>query len=198
VFENRFDYAFALHTDAQHPHVHLAVRALGRDGQRLNPKKADLEHWRQVFARELRERGVEAEATPRRARGVTRKAERTPIRKIRERAQAGQGPVGSRQRAWLHDAARTAFGDPGEAPPWTAKLVARQASVRRLYLAQARLLSLGDGEDQALGRAVEAFVRQMPAPDTQRLALARALREANARGRIEERGDPGPGRWRGR
>lgn len=69
VFGDRFDYAFALHTDAQHPHVHLAVRTLGREGQRLNPKKADLEHWRQVFARELRARGVEAAATSRRARG---------------------------------------------------------------------------------------------------------------------------------
>lgn len=107
--------------------------------------------------------------------------------------------MGTRQRAWLHDAARTAFGDRGETPPWTAKLGARQASVRRLYLAQARLLSLGDAEDKALGRAVEAFVRQMPAPDTQRLALARALREANARSRGEERGgDPGPGRDRSR
>jgi hypothetical protein len=48
------------------------------------------------------------------------------------------------------------------------------------------------------GRAVEAFVRQMPAPDTQRLALARALREANARSRREERGDPGAGRDRSR
>jgi len=53
--------------------------------------------------------------------------------------------------------------------------------------------------DQALveqKNEVEAFVRDMPAPDTQRLALARALREANARlrqerGRAGERGDPG-------
>ncbi len=91
VFADRFDYVFALHTDAPHPHVHLAVRALGDGGERLNPKKADLEAWRQVFAQALRDRGVEAEATPRRARGVTRKAERTPRRKIRERHEAGQG-----------------------------------------------------------------------------------------------------------
>lgn len=85
VFAERHDHVFVLHTDASHPHVHLAVRSLGDDGQRLNPKTADLEAWRQVFARRLRERGVEAGAPPRRARGVTRKAERTPVRKLRER-----------------------------------------------------------------------------------------------------------------
>lgn len=46
------------------------MRALGDHGERLNPRKADLEAWRQAFAQALRDRGVEAEATPRRARGV--------------------------------------------------------------------------------------------------------------------------------
>jgi hypothetical protein len=36
--------------------------------------------------------------------------------------------------------------------------------------------------DRALGAQVEAFVRAMPQPDSQRLALARELRAANARG----------------
>lgn len=48
--------------------VHMSICALGHSGERLNSKKADLETWRQVFASELRDRGVEAEATPRRAR----------------------------------------------------------------------------------------------------------------------------------
>ena len=91
VFADRFDYVFVRHTDADHPHVDIAVRALGDHGERLNPKKADLEAWRQVFAHALRDRGVEAEATPRRARGVTRKAERAPLRRIRERHETGQG-----------------------------------------------------------------------------------------------------------
>ena len=45
--------AFVLHTDATHPHVHMVVRSLGDRGERLAPKKADLEHWRQVFAQAL-------------------------------------------------------------------------------------------------------------------------------------------------
>jgi type IV secretory pathway VirD2 relaxase len=177
AFGERFEYVFALHTDEPHPHVHLTVRALGRSGERLNPKKADLDVWRQMFAEALRARGVEAEATPRRARGVTRKAERTPIRKIRERAAAGEGPLGRVQRAGLGDAAVTAVRRDVSPQAWELKLVERQRRIRALYLAQARLLQGSESaEDRALGKAVAAFVQDMPAPDTQRLALARALR----------------------
>lgn len=180
VFADRFDYVFALHTDAEHPHVHLAVRALGNQGERLNPKKADLETWRQVFAQALRDRGVEAEATPRRARGVTRKAERTPLRKIRERHEAGHGEPARVRRAAYRDAAKAAFRGQTWRTPWEAKTTERQIHVRGLYIAQARVLQQSTNPaDQALGAKVEAFVRTMPQPDSQRLALARELRAAN-------------------
>ena len=64
LFADRHPYVFALHTDEPHPHVHLTVRAMGRDGERLNPRKADLQLWRETFAAALRDRGVEAEADP--------------------------------------------------------------------------------------------------------------------------------------
>jgi type IV secretory pathway VirD2 relaxase len=182
AFGDGFDYAFVLHTDAGHPHVHLAVRALGDEGQRLNPKRADLEAWRQVFARSLREHGVAAEATPRRARGVTRKAEKTPVRKLRERHERGGGPVARVYGAALREAAAAAFGGDTAPRPWETAISRRQAKVRALYLAQARiLLASPDDVDRALGRALETFVQAMPAPDTQRLALARELRAANER-----------------
>jgi len=181
VFGDRFDYAFVLHTDATHPHVHMVVRSLGDRGERLAPKKADLEAWRQVFAQALRDRGVEAEATPRRARGVTRKAERAPLRKIRERHEAGLGPPAQVRRGAYQAAARAAFGGQAGATPWEERMATRQRQVRGLYLAQAGLLRRSlDPLDRELGAQVEAFVRGMPTPDTQRLALARELRAANA------------------
>ncbi|MFP1133064.1 relaxase/mobilization nuclease domain-containing protein [Asticcacaulis sp. W401b] len=69
-------YAMALHTfdtdpdpkPAKHPHVHLVVKARSHDGVRLNPRKADLQIWRESFARHLGEHGIEATATPRRLR----------------------------------------------------------------------------------------------------------------------------------
>lgn len=53
------------HHDEPQVHVHICVKAEGLDGSRLNPRKADLQRWRERFAYELRERGVEAEATKR-------------------------------------------------------------------------------------------------------------------------------------
>ncbi|MFY3456774.1 relaxase/mobilization nuclease domain-containing protein [Achromobacter xylosoxidans] len=71
-FSDNHAYVFAIHDDEAHPHGHLCVKSLGFDGSRLNPRKADLQRWRERFAEALRERGVEANATPRRARADTR------------------------------------------------------------------------------------------------------------------------------
>lgn len=66
--------------------------------------------------------------------------------------------------------------------PWETRTLDRQSQVRGLYLAQAHVLKRStDPVDQALGAKVEAFVRATPAPDSQRLALARLLRTANTR-----------------
>lgn len=196
LFGGRHDYVFTLHTDTPRPHVHLSICSRGHAGERLNPKKADLELWRQTFAQALRDRGVEAEATPRRARGVTRKAERTPLRKIRDRQEAGEGPMAEVRRSAYREAAGAAFQGRTERTLWEQRIVARQQAVRSLYLTQARLLGRSsDPADRTLGAKVEAFVRGMPQPDTQRLALARELRAANAR---LGRSDPETGKERGR
>lgn len=196
MFAGRHDYVFTLHTDTPRPHVHLSICSRGHAGERLNPKKADLELWRQSFAQALRDHGVEAEATPRRARGVTRKGERAPLRKIRDRHEAGKGQMAQVRRSAFREAAGAAFQGRTERTPWEQRIVERQQRVRALYFAQAQLLSRSaDPADRTLGAKVEAFVRGMPQPDTQRLALARELRAANqaARGR-----DPASGRERSR
>jgi hypothetical protein len=56
------------HFDEPQVHCHVCVKAEGEDGIRLNPRKADLQRWRERFAHELRERGVQAEATRRASR----------------------------------------------------------------------------------------------------------------------------------
>jgi len=65
-------YAMVLHTDQEHPHVHMVVKAEGNDGQRLHVDKAMLRKWREDFARMMREQGIAANATPRVARGRNR------------------------------------------------------------------------------------------------------------------------------
>jgi type IV secretory pathway VirD2 relaxase len=81
-FAGNHEYVLALHTDELHPHVHLTVKMRGFDGRRLNPRKADLYDWRESFAQEMRDQGVDAEATPRPLRGIVRKPSRSVIRHI--------------------------------------------------------------------------------------------------------------------
>jgi hypothetical protein len=78
-FGAKHRYAMVLHTDEPHPHVHMVVRAMGHDGTRLNIRKATLREWRQQFARHMREHGVEANATERAVRGVTRPQKRDGV-----------------------------------------------------------------------------------------------------------------------
>ncbi|MGV8294034.1 relaxase/mobilization nuclease domain-containing protein, partial [Pseudomonas aeruginosa] len=85
TFGGNHEYAFVLHTDEAHPHCHLTVKCRGFDGAQLNPRKAQLQAWRESFALEMEAEGVPAEATARRSRGVTRKATRQTLVHIEKR-----------------------------------------------------------------------------------------------------------------
>jgi type IV secretory pathway VirD2 relaxase len=184
MFAERHDYVFALHTDAGHPHVHLAVRTLGTGGVRLNPRKADLDAWRQSFARHLRARDIAAEATPRRARGVVRKAERMPLRKLRDRHERdpNRHPPSDRQAEAEREAARIVAGAHLERP-WEARILHQQRRVRAAYQTAAdRLAESSDGADRRLAVQLAAFLNSVPAISTRRNELVRAER---ARGGVE-------------
>ena len=68
-----YQYAMVLHTfetdpdphPSRHPHVHLTVKTAGLDGIRLNPRKHDIQRWREGFAEALREQGIDATTTSR-------------------------------------------------------------------------------------------------------------------------------------
>jgi hypothetical protein len=62
-------YVMVLHDHQANPHAHISVRAESMSGRRLNPRKADLQRWRETFAEKLRGYGVEAEATRQATRG---------------------------------------------------------------------------------------------------------------------------------
>jgi Relaxase/Mobilisation nuclease domain len=78
-------YALVLHTDEPHPHVHLVVKAVGEQGERLNIRKATLREWRRDFAANLRELGVAANATERAVRGNPLAASRDGIYRAKQR-----------------------------------------------------------------------------------------------------------------
>lgn len=72
-FGGKHEYVFALHTDTDNPHVHVCIKMqpIKKRSKRLNPRKNDLQRWREAFAQSLRKVGIEANATPRKTRGVT-------------------------------------------------------------------------------------------------------------------------------
>ena len=78
-------YVMVLHDHQANPHVHISVRAESRHGKRLNPRKADLQRWRETFAEKLRGWGIDAEATWQRTRGQTRNYE--PIWRVKAHAE---------------------------------------------------------------------------------------------------------------
>lgn len=77
-------YVMALHTDTDSPHVHFTYAIRNSDTQRRHyPKREDLQRYRDKFAAELRSRGIEANATSRKARLAERPTESIEARKMR-------------------------------------------------------------------------------------------------------------------
>jgi hypothetical protein len=81
-------YAMALHTDDDHPHVHVVLKAVSEQGVRLNIRKATLRSWRAQFAANLRELGVDANATERAIRGQTKTRKSDGIYRADQRGQS--------------------------------------------------------------------------------------------------------------
>lgn len=167
--EGRHRYMMALHDDTDHPHVHLtvAVAPCHPEGRRFNPRKADLHRMRESFAHELRERGIAADATPRRARGVVRRTDNVPLRKLKERYARIGGLIETEEAARRSAAI---FAKTGELAPWERAAVVKQQQVKTAYgRVIAALEEMPGAEDRALAGALRAYVEAMPAPLSRRL-----------------------------
>lgn len=162
---------------AEHPHVHLVVKAEGYDGNRLYIRKATLETWRAAFAERLREHGIEANATPRDIRGKTRKSKKTALVAI----------DADKRKSFVRDskleqARRDAdLGIPEH--PWDTSIQRRRTEVIETYQAAAGIVRK-DG-DENLARQLEAFAQQLPPIQTERQQIAKFLRENVAMQRAE-------------
>jgi hypothetical protein len=174
-------YVMVLHDDQAHPHVHLAVKAESRHGQRLNPRKADLYRWRETFAERLRERGSDAEATRQVTRGPYRK--RDPLWQVK-----------AREEGRLRIDRRSGQAGASAQPERDAALDAW----KKIALA---LANSENREDQTLARDIVEFLKEGPTRRKSKLLehkLERATREreveqAPQRVRsVAERGREGP------
>lgn len=185
TFGHNHDYVFVQHIEDKHPHVHLTVQSLGHNGRRLNPRKADLQAWRERFAGELRLRGIAAEATPRRTRGQVRKADRGPVLAFRKRKITPEV-----DRLAREEVLREVKGGKTAERPWDDRIRSRQDAIRKRYLDYAAELQRGGtARDRALASQIQQFVKDMPAIQTRRHVLKKELSElANSRRRSAGQG----------
>lgn len=172
-------YVFAAHEDEKHPHVHLAVKAVGFDGIRMNPRKGDLQHWREQFAEKLRDQGIEANATPRRARGVVQKAEKQAVKHIDADYEQGKRKSPARTTAAQKKAAEVEL-QTGEkrANPAQDNISATRKDTQRAYGQFARALATGDAGDKTIAVDIVRLVQTMPPLVTKHEALVQSLRDA--------------------
>lgn len=143
-FGDNHAYVFTAHDDERHPHVHLCIKALGLDGTRLNPRKADLQRWREQFAEVLRERGIAANATPRTARAAARRPEKQAVQHMRKRESAL--------------ATATTHGLPNK----FQDSFSAQKRVVHAYGQIARALAKSESGDRQLALDITRYVAQMP------------------------------------
>ena len=157
------DYVLALHTDTPRPHVHMTVQAEGLDRTRFNPRPVQLNRFREMFARELRARGVAAEATPRRTRGQGIAGSSMALVKLRARLRVeGSYPMSNADRRTNEQAVAVARGQ-AELPPFIAKGKTRWQQIRDAYEQAARSLDLtGQADDRTLAEDVRGFLDKHP------------------------------------
>jgi hypothetical protein len=168
-FWGQHRYAFALHTDEDHPHVHLVLKAVSEQGVRLNIKKATLRHWRSEFARNLRLLGVEANATERAVRGETRKAKKDGIYRASLRGDS------TYVRAQAEAIAAELLAGNTRVEPGKSSLVGTRNQVESGWRSVANLLAKGGHHD--LAGDVRRFVDRLSPPQTERELIAQELRQ---------------------
>jgi hypothetical protein len=137
-------YVRVLHDHQANPHVHLSVRAESKHGKRLNPRKADLHRWREVFAEKLRGHGIDAEATRQATRGRSRNYE--PLWRIKARE---DGRLRTSQSS-IKSSARSLST--------RAEAVAAWMEVGRA------LAGSTNPADRDLARSIEGFVKEISTP----------------------------------
>lgn len=143
-FAANHQFVFATHDDERHPHLHLCVKALGIDSTRLNPRKADLQRWREGFAEKLRAHGIEANATPRSARGIIR-----PVKRLQD----------------IHRTTREGNRTSESSLPSTRTLELLRTSLKAYEGLAHELACSPESRDRHLAVEIVKFVSEMPGID---------------------------------
>ena len=131
TFGENHHYVFANHDDRPQPHVHLAVKVRGLDGTRLNPRKADLQQWRNEFVEALRAHGIEAVSTRRKTHLQQKRGDKQAVYHLKKRGDTLKKKTGTR-------------------PEIKAKAVQNRVKALRDYQIVTSTLAQSDAEDRKL------------------------------------------------
>ena len=168
-FALKHRYALALHIDEPHPHVHVVIKAMSEQGERLHVRKATLRHWRSEFARHLRDIGVPANATDRFLRGETRPRKPDGIYRASLRGESthlhGRAMGVARELAQGHI----------QVEPGKKRLVRTRSEVGCAWQAVRGVLNRAGSPE--LATLTQRFVDQMPPPLTEKEYWAAKLQE---------------------
>lgn len=160
-------YAMVLHTDQNHPHVHLVVSAHKLDGGRLNIRKLDLRRYREQFARQLRAQGIEANATPAQARGRLSNHQRDGVYRAGLRGESRVELERARQEVGVALGSRAA--------PSTTRIVETSLAVHDDWRRTSNALAMqGRGE---LAAQVDRFLLSLAAPRARQEKATEAVRQ---------------------
>lgn len=161
-------YAMVLHTDEPHPHVHVVVKAVSEQGERLNIRRDTLRRWRADFARHLRALGVPANATERAVRGENRRPKLDGIYRAMGRGES------THMTNRVVAAADAVAGANAMHQSDKAKLLNTRSEVVRGWSRVSDLL-IEQGESVLSGRVRDFVQRFLPA-QTERELIAQQLR----------------------
>lgn len=172
-------WVMALHTDEAHPHVHLIIAGRDNDGRRFNPNREFLQQCRERFAENLRDRGIEADATKRVTRGYPPKQDPTSVIKMRER---GLTPVADKGRADMLGAATPDAEDRlAERVKARTKTAENHDLVKEVYArAVGELEAHGGKVEIDRAKALRSFVDGMEQPMTARAEIIERLKSGDA------------------
>jgi uncharacterized protein YjhX (UPF0386 family) len=174
-FARKHRYAMVLHSDEPHPHVHMVVKAISEQGNRLHIQNATLREWRRQFARHLREQGVAANATERAVRG---EHGTTTIDAIYRAARRGKSTY---MRRRLSEIAAELSQGRLRIEPGKSTLESTRKEIERGWRAVSNIL-VRDGHIE-LAQKVARFVKTMPKLRTDKERLALQLLEHSRGGR---------------
>ena len=163
-------YVMALHTDEPHPHVHVIVKAMNEQVERLHIRKQTLRHWRAQFAHRLREAGVAANATERAVRGVGRSSPKDGVYRASLRGDSLYVRKQVQAVAEAMVAGRAVRSETDK-----SRLLKTRDAVRRGWQAVANRL-LSEGERKLAAEVVE-FASGLAPPLTTREQIAQSLQE---------------------